>query len=249
MNFSKTVKILYIIFTGKILILRSIFICKYLQTPTNLFLASLALADLLITSFLPFYAVSAYLNLLSYMFSLMTSNLIQFKSIEIKDQLMTIKIAKLNQMITHNHRISEQIFELHQKSCISGTPEIFCIHDTIKSLHLCSITISDEMSLCHFRISSDCDQFWEVKVYLIFGDSWRYLIYGNGVVSRLFLEFFHTRFPFWVRGTLIQPMGRGIHPYSWQGSTLMWMMAGEGTPAWTGWGTNSWNWMGVPAQI
>ena len=44
--------------TGNILILRSISVYKELQTPTNLFLASLAVADLLITLLLPIYAVS-----------------------------------------------------------------------------------------------------------------------------------------------------------------------------------------------
>ena len=44
-------------FVGNILILRSISIYKYLQTPINFFLASLAVADLLITLLLPIYAV------------------------------------------------------------------------------------------------------------------------------------------------------------------------------------------------
>ena len=50
----------YFFNTGNILILRSISIYKELQTPTNLFLASLAVADLLITLTLPLYAVSYF---------------------------------------------------------------------------------------------------------------------------------------------------------------------------------------------
>ena len=44
--------------TGNILILRAIGANMELQTPTNLFLASLAVADLLISLFLPIKAVS-----------------------------------------------------------------------------------------------------------------------------------------------------------------------------------------------
>ena len=40
------------------MILRAIFCHKKLQTPTNLFLASLAVADLLLSLFTPFQAVS-----------------------------------------------------------------------------------------------------------------------------------------------------------------------------------------------
>ena len=43
---------------GNALILRSIFVTKELQTPTNLFLASKAVTDLLITLFLPMDTVS-----------------------------------------------------------------------------------------------------------------------------------------------------------------------------------------------
>ena len=43
---------------GNVLILRSISAYKNLQTPTNLFLASFAVADLLITLFLPLFDVS-----------------------------------------------------------------------------------------------------------------------------------------------------------------------------------------------
>ena len=45
-------------YTGNTLILRAIAVHKELQTPTNFFLASLAVADLLVTIFLPIYAVS-----------------------------------------------------------------------------------------------------------------------------------------------------------------------------------------------
>ena len=44
--------------TGNTLILRAIFSNKELQTPTNLFLASLAVADLLFVIFLPIQTVS-----------------------------------------------------------------------------------------------------------------------------------------------------------------------------------------------
>ena len=50
--------LVYCFNAGNILILRSISLYKELQTPTNLFLASLAVADLLITLTLPLYAVS-----------------------------------------------------------------------------------------------------------------------------------------------------------------------------------------------
>ena len=60
--------------TGNTLILRAISAHKELQTPTNLFLASLAVADLLITIFLPIYAVSW---MMSFSFS---NNFIIFKT-------------------------------------------------------------------------------------------------------------------------------------------------------------------------
>ena len=46
------------------MILRAIFYHKELQTPTNLFLASLAVADLLTTLYSPIGAVSIYFKLL-----------------------------------------------------------------------------------------------------------------------------------------------------------------------------------------
>ena len=52
-----TLMIIFIL-VGNVLILRSIYKNKELQTPTNYFLASLAVADLLITLCLPIYAVS-----------------------------------------------------------------------------------------------------------------------------------------------------------------------------------------------
>ena len=49
---------MYFLNTGNTLILRAISTNKELQTPTNLFLASLAVADLLITVVMPIHTVS-----------------------------------------------------------------------------------------------------------------------------------------------------------------------------------------------
>ena len=55
-----------VFYSGNILIILTIILTiinyayKELQTPTNLFLASLAVADLIITLFLPLYAVSPF---------------------------------------------------------------------------------------------------------------------------------------------------------------------------------------------
>ena len=60
-NFKHEFSILKVFYlTGNIMILRAISSHKELQTPTNLFLASLAVADLLVTVFMPINTVSDY---------------------------------------------------------------------------------------------------------------------------------------------------------------------------------------------
>ena len=51
----------YYFISGNILILLAIFLNRDMQTPTNYFLASLAVADLLISLFLPTFLVSVYM--------------------------------------------------------------------------------------------------------------------------------------------------------------------------------------------
>ena len=66
---------------GNIMILRAISANKELQTATNLFLASLAVTDLLITMFLPLYAVSIIHGLLKkYLHT--TNNYFTYRSIQ-----------------------------------------------------------------------------------------------------------------------------------------------------------------------